>query len=134
MYEPHNLSVADFKEDHWTRRLAYGLQQHCQSEVFSLSTIKGTGNGFRKFLADGLEVSATANKVFLFQGAPNLLIRSEAAVVMCGTDEKNDDNNADSQDGVIENCHQRRTVVLDLPEKIGELVACQHTVLAAKIL
>ena len=56
-------------------------------KVFS-STIEGTGNSFQKFLAHGLDVSATTNKAFLFQGAPDVLIRTEtAAVMMCGTDD-----------------------------------------------
>ena len=91
LYEPYDLPVADFKEDHWTRRLVCGIQEHCQKiligKVFSY-TIEGTGNSFQKFLAHSLEVSATTNKAFLFQGAPDVLIRTEtAAVMMCGTDD-----------------------------------------------
>ena len=79
-------------------------------------------------------MSETTNKAFLFQGAPDVLVRTETpAVMMCGTD----DSDTDSENGVIENCHPRpplKTVVLDLPEKLGELIACHHTVLSAKIL
>ena len=49
LYEPYDLPVADFKEDHWTRRLVCGIQEHCQKiligKVFS-STTEGTGNSF----------------------------------------------------------------------------------------
>ena len=141
LYELYDLPMADFKEDHWTQRLVCGIQEHCQKiligKVFS-STTEGTGNSFQKFLAHGLDVSATTNNAFLFQGAPDVLIRTEtAAVMMCSTDDSDAESDADSENGVIENCHQRpplKTVVLGLPEKLGELVACQHTVLAAKIL
>ena len=136
LYEPYRLPLGDFKEDHWTRRLVCGLKKLCQkSKVFS-STSEGTGNNFRKFLADGLGVSATTNKAFLFQGAPDVLIRT-TAVMMCSTGDSDAESEADSESGVIENCHQRpqlKTVMLGLPEKLGKLIACQHTVLAAKIL
>ena len=89
-------------------------------------------------LACDLAVSEATDKAFLFQGAPDVLVRTETpAVMMCGTDDSDAESDVDSDNGVIENCHQRpplKTVVLGLPEKLGELIACQHTVLAAKIL
>ena len=128
MYEPYDLPVADFKEDYWTQRLVCGIQEHCQKiligNVFS-STIGGTGNSFRKFLARGLAVSEATDKAFLFQGASDVLVRTETpAVMMCGTDDSDAESDVDSDNGVIENCHQRpplKTVVLGLPEKLGEL-------------
>lgn len=93
-FQPHNVPLYQLVNYQATRKVATAIRLNSEEIHF--------GN-WQSIMVSILCIEI---QLFIFQGAPDLLIRSEA-VVICGTDEKNDDDNADSQDGMIENCHQR---------------------------
>lgn len=96
------------------------------------SALSGVGTSWQKFLTLGLHLPQSLRDVFLFTGSPDLLIQQES-VVVCDQSVMNV-----SDETVFENCHQRVLLNpdpnLDLPEKLCELLAIQHTVQAAKVL
>ena len=96
-----------------------------------LSSLLRTGNSMANFLRSGLDLSPSFLRSFLFVGSPDMLIRKNSVVVLSSDSDASDEL-------ALENCHQRSPLKPDplhhLPEKLGQLLAVQHTVLAAKVL
>ena len=63
-----------------------------------------------------------------------MLIRNNS-VLVCSSDSDNSDS---SDEMALESCHQRSPLkpdpYLEVPEKLGELLAVQYIVLAAKVI
>ena len=99
------------------------------------------GTTFEAELLRQLRVHAASEYFFLFRGAPDIIIQSGNAAMICHSEDITTDEDKDAEssgDEAIENCHQRTPLhglsSTDPPEKVGELFASLHILLVSKIL
>jgi len=124
------ISVCDWDENIWTRRLANGLKR-----VDSYNSTTYTTTESFNALQCNLSKNVTCQKAFFLHGVPDVMLKkskliSTAAysiIVSESSDEK----------FPIEICLQRpplKSTLLDTPEKFGELMASSYVLLVCKLI
>ena len=140
-YYPLDEIGTCFTEDEWTARLANALIDSDYANEFNVfsSSLSGVGTSMKNFLKGGLNLPKSFQKAFLFAGSPDLLI-GQKFVILCSSQYTDDEasNASDENEMALENSLQRSPLgpdeELGLPQKLGQLIAIQHTVLAGKVL
>lgn len=152
--EPHPITF-NWDENHWTRRLAYGMGKKLRKN-FSVTYTADFGPRWETEILPCLGVEQIATRHFyLFHGAPDILIgrkrmvsigtvataehqslrKDMAEEVQAASTPRADDQ---SEDELLENSYQRFTLKgetkVDLPEKLGEVYAGLYILLVSKIL
>lgn len=129
-----SVPVFNWNEDDWTLRLSRGIEKLHPASTVTFSALLGMS--FGKVL-EIVGVAFGVEKCFLFRGAPDILV--QCGGVLCGASTDADVHiSSDSEDGAVENCHQRPPLKgycsMGPPEKLGELIAALHCLVVAKIL
>lgn len=125
----------NWDENHWTKRLAEGIQKkHPDVRVLYSAEM---GNDFEGVLSF-LKCPTMNKRFFLFRGAPDILLKHSRAMFAGTVENPEPQDSFSSEDEIIENVHQRPPLKGygndDPPAKLGEVVAGLHMMLTSKIL
>lgn len=138
-YDPidKDKNCNDYSENDWTKRLVLGIKE-CQDDNIVLYSSVLRGQKFPQLLKY-MKVDEDYEMAVVFRGSPDLVLRKNHTVCIAPSGGSSEEiSSDDSGDGMsLENTHQTHSLkskVCGLPEKLGELMAIQHSILVLKVI
>ena len=128
-YQPKG-SACDWDENTWTLRLANGLKLNHNGTKFTVN------DAFSTFQCE-LSNRVSCKKVFILHGLPDILLKKSKLISTATTAHCADDSSSDESFSPLEITLQRHPMksrIMDVPEKLGEVISSCYVLLVCKLL